>query len=427
VTSSTAPRPPARRRVLTAVLAVLALLVPATAAGAASPPRISAPSAIVMDAQSGDVAYARQADEKRPIASTTKLMTALLALEAGDLKDVVTAPRYHAAPAESVIHLVAGERMTEADLLRGLLVYSANDAAYTIAQHVAGSEASFVRRMNRRAQQLGLKNTHYANPIGLDQAGNYSTARDLAKLTMKLRKYSFFRRTVNEESVTLKSGSRPRTLANRNTLLADAAWVDGVKTGHTSQAGDVLVASGHKRGVRLISAVLGEPSKVTRNADSLRLLNYGFTKYHLVRAIVRGDTVAHVPIDHRAGATLPLVAAKTVHKVKRPSDHFTYRQVGVPTHVDGPVHYGTRLGTLEIMLGGRRVASVPLTAALEVPAAGVARKTQDFLTTPWTLVVLGVVLLLAALVASRRRPSLHDERPRRRTPAPPPPEEAPVP
>jgi D-alanyl-D-alanine carboxypeptidase (penicillin-binding protein 5/6) len=403
-----------------------ALAAPAAPAVAAAPPAISAPSAIVVDASTGDVAYAKAPDQKRPIASTTKLMTALLALEDGGLSEMVPAARYRASPAESAIHLVPGERLTEADLLRALLVYSANDAAETIAEHLAGSEASFVRQMNRRAQQLGLHNTHYANPIGLDEAGNYSTARDLAKLTLVLRKNRFFRRTVNSTRVTLRSGRVPRTLYNRNTLLSQAQWVDGVKTGHTSQAGDVLVASGSKRGVHLVSVVLGTASKALRNSDSLKLLNYGFTRYHRVRAVVRGDVVARVPIEHRAGAVLPLVASRTVHKVKRPRDRFTYKTVGVPDSIDGPVHYGKRIGRLEISLEGRRVASVPLTAALEVPDAGLGRRTQDFLTTPWTLAVLGAALLIAAAAGSRRRPPPRDERPSREA-ASGPPEEAPSP
>jgi serine-type D-Ala-D-Ala carboxypeptidase (penicillin-binding protein 5/6) len=401
-------------RLLILTLAALALLTPAAQA---APPPIAAPSAIVIEASTGDVTYARQPDQKRAIASTTKLMTALLALEAGGLQDVVTAGRYRAAPAESQIRLQVGERMTEADLLRALLVASANDAAETIAEHVAGSEAAFVRRMNRRAQQLGLKNTHYANPIGLDAPGNYSTARDLVTLTRTLRKHRFFRRTVNLDTVTLKSGRTTRTLANRNTLLDQASWVDGVKTGHTTQAGDVLVASGSKRGVRLISAVLGEPSKTQRNADSLALLNYGFGKYVRVRAVASGDTVTRVPIEHRSGAVLPLVASKTVHQVKRPKERFSYRPTGVPASVAGPIHYGQRIGTLEVFRHGKRVASVPLTAGLEVPKVSAARKAQDALTTPWTLLVLGLVLLVVALVASRRRPPSQDERPPRR-PAP---------
>jgi D-alanyl-D-alanine carboxypeptidase (penicillin-binding protein 5/6) len=404
------------RRRLPLLLAVLAAALGAgTPAAHAASPRIAAAGAIVMDAATGDVAYARRPDARRPIASTTKLMTALLAIEDGGLSRVVRAIRYRPTfSSESVVGLRAGEKLTEADLLRALLVVSANDAAMTIAATSGGTVQSFVRRMNRRAQELGLKNTHYANPIGLDDPGNYSSARDLATLTRELRKHRFFRRVVNSETVTLQSGRSRGPLTNRNTLLFEAPWVDGVKTGFTTQAGDVLVASGHKRGVRLISAVLGEPDKATRNRDSLTLLNYGFSRYHRVRAVVRGSVKARVPIAHRAGATLPLVASRTVHRVVRRGERFQYR-LSVPDQVDGPVHYGDRIGKVVVEERGKPVASVALTAALEVPAANAARRTQDALTTPWTLVALAGVLAAAAAVSTRRRPPPRDER-RRRTP-----------
>jgi hypothetical protein len=140
-----------------------------------------------------------------------------------------------------------------------------------------------------------------------------------------------------------------------------------------------------------------------------------------VRAVARGDTVARVPIDHRTGAVLPLVAARTIHQVKLPKERFQYRTIGVPKSVAGPIHYGERIGTLEVLRHGRPVARVPLTAALEVPKASAARKAQDFLTTPWTLVVLGALMLLAALLSARRGPRNHDDRPRRGA------EEAPAP
>jgi D-alanyl-D-alanine carboxypeptidase (penicillin-binding protein 5/6) len=391
---------------LAALIAGL-LGAPAARAQKAPPkPDISAQAAIVIDAATGDVAYAKAPDQRRAIASTTKLMTALLALEAGDLEAVVPAVRYRALPSESRMSppLQPGEKLTEADLLRGLLIVSANDAAVTIAQHVAGSVPSFVRRMNRRAQQLGLENTHYANPIGLDDPGNYSSARDLARLTLKLRKHKFFRRTVRTQRTTLASGNRPRSLTNRNTLLGAADWIDGVKTGFTSQAGDVLVASGRRRGVRLISVVLGTPSAPARNADSLTLLRYGFSRYKRLRAVVRGDVVARVPIKYRAGAELPLMASTTVHRTMREGERFGYREE-VPASVDGPVSYGDRIGSLVILVRGKEVRRVPLEAGLNVPAAGTARRTQDFVTGPWSLAVLGgVLLLLLAAGARARRP-----------------------
>jgi serine-type D-Ala-D-Ala carboxypeptidase (penicillin-binding protein 5/6) len=391
-------------RAARAILATLAalLLLAGPAAAATRPPAISAPSAIVMDADTGDVAYAKAPDQERPIASTTKLMTALVALEAHDLSDIVVAPRYDAMPAESRLGLVPGERMSMADLMRALLIVSANDAAYTIAKHVGGSEAAFVRRMNRRARQLHLDHTHYANAIGLDEAGNYSTARDLAHLAIKLRASRFFRRTVDTEHTTLRTGIHPREITNRNTLLFDAPWVNGVKTGHTTQAGDVLVSSAKRHGVDLVAVVLDDPSKPARDADSLALLRYGFTRYHRATAVQWGQVLAHVPIAHRPGALLPVQASRTVRRVVRRGDHFKL-DVEVPTQVDGPISDGQRVGTLLITERGHHVARIGLLAGMAVPAANLERRTQDVLTTPWTLLVLAAVLVVATLAGGRRR------------------------
>ena len=382
---------------------VALLLVPATAS-AADPPTITSPEAIVVDAQTGDVAYSKAAGQPRPIASTTKLMTALLTLEHKGLGDVVTAPRYRAAPAEVVLGLQRGQEIKEADLLRALLVISANDSAVALATHIAGDVPTFVNQMNRRAQQLGLKSTHYANPIGLDEAGNYSSARDLAALTRVLRKYKIFRRTVNTNTLTLGTGPNRNVLTNRNTLLADYPWIDGVKTGYTSQAGNVLVASGSKRDVHLISVVIGASSREVRNAESIELLKYGFTKYRLARAVVAGRRMARVPVRDRPGADLPVIAEKSVRKVKRINEDFTYDQQ-LPKDVAGPIRYGQRIGKLVVKLRGHEVATVPLTAGLEIPKASTARRTQDFITQPWTLIVLGVILAIAAVLSQRRPPA----------------------
>ncbi len=308
------------------LLLLVGLALAAPAARAADRPSITAPSAIVVDAQSGDVAYAKDADARRPIASTTKLMTALLTLEKGGLSDVVTVKAYRGSAAESVLPLVAGEKMTVADLLRALLLRSANDAAVALAVRDAGSVPAFVRQMNRRARQLGMENTNFGNPIGLDTGDNYSSARDLATLTLALRKNRFFRRTVNSQALTLRSGVRERRIENRNTLLDQFGWVDGVKTGHTNAAGWCMVSSGRKRGISLVAVELGAPSEASRDDVSTALLNYGFTRYVVRGAIERDDIVARLPIEDRAGATLPISASRTVRRVLRKGERFTFQR-----------------------------------------------------------------------------------------------------
>jgi D-alanyl-D-alanine carboxypeptidase (penicillin-binding protein 5/6) len=265
---------------LAALLACLLLL---PAAGGAQErrrtPTVSAPAAILVEPATGDVVFAKDADERRPIASTTKLMTALLALERLSLDDVLVQVPYRGAPAESIAGFRAGERVTVRDELRALLLASANDAAATLAVRISGSRARFVRDMNARAKALGLRDTRFANPVGLDDPDNFSSAADLVKLALVLRTKAFFRETVNRPRVTIRSGAFPRTFANRNSLVRSTPSVNGVKTGRTMGAGYVLVGSATRRGVTVLSAVLGAQSESARNADTLELLRYGLAGY----------------------------------------------------------------------------------------------------------------------------------------------------
>jgi D-alanyl-D-alanine carboxypeptidase (penicillin-binding protein 5/6) len=394
------------RLLAAAVIAVVALCsgTPATAAG----PDISAPAAIVMDADSGEVLYGRAVTQERPIASTTKLMTALLVLERAKLSDVAPAAPYRALAVESKLGLRTGEKMTVADLMRGLLIYSANDAAVTLAEHVSGSREAFVRDMNERAAELGLRQTRYTNPVGLDAPGNHSSAADLVKLTIKLREFPFFRRVVDTERTTLKSGARPRTIENRNKLVLRVKTVDGVKTGHTQGAGWVLIGSATRRSVSLITVVLGAAGEGARQADTLKLLDYGFRKYQRVTAVKRGQVFedARVPIRFRAGAKLDLMASRTVRRtIRRGSPRFTYKLLGVPEEVEGPIREGQRFGTIEIFLAGERISRVPLVAQSDVAEAGAARRAKDYFTRPATMGLLALALLASVLVTGLRRRS----------------------
>ena len=269
-----------------AALAALAIGLPAAAAAQRPPDVSNAAAAIVVDGRNGEVMFAKRPDERHAIASATKLMTALLALERARPREVFTAPEYNALPAESRINLRTGERMTVHDLLEALLLESANDAAATIAENLSGTREAFVAEMNVRAEELGLENTSYANPIGLDDPANYSTARDLATLTRLLLERPRFARVVDMPVAELDSGSMPRVIDNRNTLVASTPWVTGVKTGHTTNAGYVLVGSAKGRGgAKVISVVLGEPSEPARDADTLELLAWGLKQFKRVQVL----------------------------------------------------------------------------------------------------------------------------------------------
>ena len=390
------------RRATVLFLALLASVVAPAGARAAAPPT-RGDAAILVQPDTGDVVVARDADRRRPVASTTKLMTALLTLERANLDDVVAAAPYHPGPAESIAGLRAGERLTVRDLLRALLLESANDAAVTLAVHVGGSQAAFVREMNARARQLGLKETHYANPIGLDEKGNYSSAHDLAALAGRLLNNPFFARTVDRPRATLTSGAHVRRILNRNLLVRDVPFVDGVKTGHTSQAGYVLVGAGERDGVRALSVVLGEPSEAARDTDSLALLRYAMRRYRRATAAKHGQVLASPKLKYRDG-DVPLTSARTLRAVVRRGERLRVRLDGAPSEIDGPLDAGARVGTVVVLRRGREVARAPLVTTRPVARASLTDRVTSFFGHGLTLLLVAVLVLSTLqLVWMRRR------------------------
>jgi D-alanyl-D-alanine carboxypeptidase (penicillin-binding protein 5/6) len=396
-------RAPALLAAVTVALVCAAGIAPGSRALAA-PPALQARAAIVVQPDTRTVVAARNPDARRPIASTTKLMTALLVLERLDLNDVLTVVPYRAAPAESVAGFRAGERLTVADLLRALLLPSANDAAETLAVDVAGSRKAFVRLMNSRARELGLTNTHYANPIGLDQPGNYSSARDLVELALILRRHPFFVHTTNLPRAVLHSGARRRVVVNRNTLIRRVPFIDGVKTGHTGGAGYVLVGSATRGGVTVLSAVLGDPNEASRDADSLALLRYGLDRYRRVTPVVARRRYAEAKLKDQGGDRVALVAAGTLRRVAQRGRAVTTRVSGAPGTVTGPLPAGSREGTIEVLEGGRVVARVPLVTAKPVPEATITERMRAWLGRTLTILLLAALAICSLqLVLLRRR------------------------
>jgi len=399
-------------------LALVALLAPAAPAGAQAPEAPGAAAAILIDARDGATLLAKGPERPRAVASTTKLMTALLALERAKPGEVFAAPSYDALPVESRIDLRAGERMRVDDLLEALLLESANDAAVTLAEGISGSRPAFVRAMNERARQLGLSGTSYANPIGLDDPANYSTARDLATLTRRLLRDRRFARIVDMPSASLESGDRPRVVANRNGLVARYPFVDGVKTGHTGAAGYVLVGTASGRfGAKVISVVLGEPSEAARDADTLALLRYGLAQFRRKKVLDGASAVASAAIEHRDGRAR-LVPVSDVHVTVRRGQRVSTR-VDAPEQVEGELAAGSPVGHVAVLRGGRVVRRVRLVTASRVPGAGPLRRVVDRLG-PLLLALLALLVLAAAVAAAarasaRRRASDREPAPRRRT------------
>jgi D-alanyl-D-alanine carboxypeptidase (penicillin-binding protein 5/6) len=393
------------------LVALMLLLAPLASARVPRPSLATASAGIVVDARSGDALLSKHPDLRRPIASTTKLMTALLTLESGKLGRTFTAPAYNALPAESKINLRRGERMKVRDLLTALLLESANDAAVDLAVGVAGSKQSFVSEMNARARQLGLHNTHYANPVGLDAPGNYSTARDLSTLARKLMTNTTFAKIVDRPRATLRSGDHVRTIRNRNLLIGRYRFVDGVKTGHTATAHYVLVGAAHGNGGKIISVVMGEPSEGARDVDSLALLRWGIDQYRRITLLRPGHTVARVGVAHFPDLKIRLTTRRSVTYTLRRGERLTTR-VHAPKELDGPIEAGKRVGSVDVVYLGHRVRTLGLVTTRAVPAAGLVKRITDALGPPLTalallLVVLGGVLAglkLRALFGRRPKP-----------------------
>jgi serine-type D-Ala-D-Ala carboxypeptidase (penicillin-binding protein 5/6) len=386
--------------VVTAAAVVIATMLIAAAPAAATPkpPQLSVRTAVLIEQSTGQRLHGVDPDEPVPIASATNLMTALLTLEhVHRLGRMFTDPIYYPAAADSQIGLVPGERMSVHDLLLALMLPSADDAAEDLAFNVGrGSVGRFVGMMDARARELGLTHTHYSTPIGLDTPGNYSSASDLVKLARYDLSHSrYFARIVGLRQAVLHSGSHPRFLVNRNDLVGRVPWIHGVKTGHTSGAGYVLVASGTRGGMTLLSAVLGTSSEATRDANTLALLGYGFANYRLVSPVRQGAVMARPAIRDRPGVRAVLIAANSFTRVVEKSATVRVR-VNVPRQIAGPLRRHAVVGTAVVFVGRTVLARVPLLLARRLPAVSPLTVAARFITRPFTLVLLFV--LVGALI-----------------------------
>ena len=405
-------------RALAGAIAAVLLALPAGAGAAASPgpPRIRAPEAIVVDGDTGQVLYAKHAGRRHAIASTTKLMTALLTLRSAPPTRVLSAVPYDAGAAESTLGLEAGERMTVHDLLRALLLESANDAAATLASGISGSQAAFGARMNAEARRLGLRDTQYANPIGLDDPDNYSTAADLASLARTLFRDPRFAEIVDLPRARLRTGAHPRTVLNRNLLVRSHPFVDGVKTGHTSKAGYVLVGAAHRGGAHVVSVVIGEPSESARDSETLKLLRYALSRYRRVHVISAVRTLQIVPVSYFDGAHVSLHAARDVTlDVPAGARVHTYVRSPFPIHMAGPKPAGATVGLVTVAVDGHPAASVPLVTGQQVPASSFLRRAALKAGHTRPTLALGVIGVVLLVLLQLRGPVLRLFRGRART------------
>jgi D-alanyl-D-alanine carboxypeptidase (penicillin-binding protein 5/6) len=361
-TSITPRRRATFRQALLLVAAVLLLVPSAHAAG----PSVDARAFLVEDGRTGEVLLAGNPAEQVPIASLTKLMTVLLTLERTQLSDIVTVSPEAAEVGESSIHLRAGEQLTVRDLVEACLIQSANDAAWALADHVGrGSESRFVALMNRRARELGLSDTHFVRPDGLDAAGHVSSARDVTTLARLLMRKPVVRQIVAMRDATIAGGRRLHTW---NDLLGSYPGVVGVKTGHTTAAGWSEVAAVRGSGVTVYATVLGSPDRSTRNGDLVELMTWGLSRFRVVPVISAGRSYARAETSYGRGG-LSLVAPRSLRRavlVGRP----LVERVVAPVGVELPVSKGQKLGEIRVYERQRLIARSPLVASRSISKPG---------------------------------------------------------
>ncbi|MCL4426601.1 MAG: D-alanyl-D-alanine carboxypeptidase [Firmicutes bacterium] len=340
-----------------------------------APLEVRSASAILIDARTGQILYEKNAHEKRPIASVTKLMTLLLAfeaIEAGNLalEDRITASERAYRLGGTTIFLEIGEEMTAKDILTGIAVGSGNDASVAIAEHLAGTVEKFVEMMNARAQTLGMKETHFANPHGLDDPDNYSSAYDLALLSQQATRHPGLLELTSIYLTYLRGGKT--MLANFNKLVRFYNGADGLKTGHTDKAGYCIAVTAQREDSRFIAILLGAPDAKTRQNEVTTLLNYAFANYESVPIIKEGKIITPMKVLRGEKETVDIVAKEDLAVTLPKGEKLQLQQsIHLPEKVNAPLTKGAKIGELVLTKAGKEIARVDLVAGEEVKATGI--------------------------------------------------------
>ncbi len=355
-----------KRLLIITILITLSLFLLNGVAAAQNNFSISAEAAVLLDWNSGRILYARNAHLPRPMASITKVMTAALALEAGNLNDVVVASPRAAATGGSSIWLEEGEEKTLEELLYGLMLRSGNDAAVAIAEHIAGNESSFAESMTRRAQELGARNTSFRNPHGLHHEEHYTTAYDYARIAAHAMGISKFKEIIATEHTIISWPGHPweRHLYNQNKLLELYPGAEGIKTGWTTPAGRCFVGAATRERRRLIVVLLNAPSMWE---DTVALLDYGYSSFSYKPLIYEGQRLKTVPVLNSTQDRVPVIAAQSFlfPMQEGEEDKVSYRFItSDPLHA--PLNAGERIGELEINFEHELVGVIELLAAEDV-------------------------------------------------------------
>ena len=313
---------------------------------------LSAEKAILLDAATGRVLYEKNADQQSLIASTTKIMTALVVCEQCNVLDRVRIPKEAVGIEGSSMYLQEGEVLTVQELLYGLMLHSGNDAAVALAIYCGGTVEGFAQLMNDEAARIGLVDTHFVNPHGLDAPNHHSTARDLATLAAYAMENPIFRQTVSTRTVTIGQ----RSLRNHNKLLWQVEGADGVKTGYTKAAGRILVSSATRDGRRLVAVTINAPDDW---ADHAQLLNSGFLEFEMQQILRSGDCLGTVEIIGGDDSHAELLAAEDFSYPLAAGEKVTYAHGGTG-FVYAPVVEGAEAGEIWVLVDGKAVKKIPV-------------------------------------------------------------------
>jgi D-alanyl-D-alanine carboxypeptidase (penicillin-binding protein 5/6) len=367
-----------RYRWLTWILTILLVLSGVSAAHADQPFDLQAKSAILMDYDTGTVLYEKNPHEKLPIASVTKVMTILLALEAIDegklkLEDTVTISDYASSMGGSQVFLYSGETLSVDTIMKAIVVASANDASVAMAEKLAGAHEVFVARMNQRAKELGMTNTNFINATGLPADNHYSSANDVALMSRELLKHPLFFRWSKIWVETLEESRNKTELANTNRLIRFYEGSDGIKTGSTQEAGYCLSATAKRGSMRLLSVVLSAPTTKVRFAEATKLMDYGFANYETV-PILKKDQVIQGDIAISGGKEELIngVAPQDIGFLIKAGDSKEFeKEILLEEKIRAPLTKGQKVGTLNIRQGDKLMQSTDIVSDREIKKANV--------------------------------------------------------
>ena len=359
------------------ILLLIFIFIPVVKADEIEDLAPNATSAIMIEASTGEILFKKNENEKMAPASMTKMMSMLLIMEEiekGNLKwdEEITASANASSMGGSQIFLEAGEKMTVTEMLKGIAIASGNDATVAMAERIAGSEEAFVKRMNERAKELGLKNTNFVTATGLDADNHYSSAYDMALIAKELVKHEkILEFTGTYEDYLRTDSSSPFWLVNTNRLVRFYTGVDGLKTGYTSTAGYCLTATAKKDGMRLITVVMNEPDSSKRSADTSKMLDYGFNVYMVRNIIDEETTIDSSEVELGKKLKVDIVSKETITILNKKSDDI--RNITYEVDIDeivAPVKKGDKVGTINIIEDGKIISSVDATVKEDVEKAG---------------------------------------------------------